>query len=213
VAGHAADPLSRSNWTATGKMLAYALTFGRLVLAGAFAACVAAAGAGTIAPRWAVVLVALAVAVELTDLFDGIAARRAGKASRLGGLLDPLCDSLARLTMYFSAALAGWVTVAVPLMMVGRDLVVAYVRTVRAHVGGPTSARRSGKTKAIIQGLGIIALVLLASTEANWASAGRWVVAGSVLAVTLLSMIDYVWAGWGSVVDLYRMDISPRREA
>ena len=194
-------------------MLAYVLTFGRLALAGAFAACVAVAGAGVIAPPWAAVLVALAVAVELTDFFDGIAARRAGKAGRLGGLLDPLCDSLARLTMYFAAALAGWVTIAVPLMMVARDLVVAYVRTVRAHVGGPTSARRSGKTKAIVQGLGIIALVLLASTEANWAPAGRWVVAGSVLAITFLSMIDYVRAGWGSVADLYRMDISPRREA
>ena len=195
-------------------MLAYVLTFGRLVLAGAFAVCVAAAaGAGAITAAWAAVLVALAVAVELTDFFDGIVARRAGRVSRLGGLLDPLCDSLARLTMYFSAALAGWVTVGVPLLMVGRDLVVAYVRTVQAHVGGPTSARRSGKTKAIIQGLGIIALVLLASTEANWAAVARWAVAGSVLTITVLSMIDYLRAGWGSVADLYRKDTPGREEA
>lgn len=131
-------------------MLAYMLTLGRLVLGAAFAACAAgawrSAGAGALPPGWTAGLLVVACAAELTDLLDGIVVRRGGTAGRLGGLLDPLCDSLSRLTMYFAAALAGWVTLAVPLVIVGRDLVVAYVRTVRAWPAArppPAAAERS----------------------------------------------------------------------
>ena len=186
-------------------MLAHALTLGRLLLGAGFAACVAAFGDSPTTAE-AVGLLLLAVGVELSDLLDGPIARRAGTASRLGGLLDPLCDSLARLTMYFAAALAGWVTLAVPLAMTGRDLMVAYVRTVRAHVGGETSARRSGKLKAIIQGAGIVAIVVLARAEGAWVPAARCVVAAGVLAATGWSLVDYVRGGWPAVLRLYRGD-------
>ena len=195
-------------------MLAYMLTLGRLVLGAAFAACAAgawrSAGAGALPPGWTAGLLVVACAAELTDLLDGIVARRGGTAGRLGGLLDPLCDSLSRLTMYFAAALAGWVTLAVPLVIVGRDLVVAYVRTVRALAGGQTSARSSGKIKAIVQGVGLIAIVCLAADRtAEWAAAGRTAVAACVIAVTLWSLIDYLRAGWGAVARLYRSPQNP----
>ena len=192
-------------------MLAYALTLGRLVLAAGFAVCAfgawRAAGGGPVAAGWTAVLLVVVAAAELTDLLDGIAARRRGTAGRLGGLVDPLCDSLSRLTMYFAAALAGWVTLAVPLVMVGRDLVVAYVRTVRALAGGPTSARFSGKVKAIVQGAGLLGIVLLAAGgAAGWAAAGRTAVAVCVIAVTGWSFVDYVRAGWHAATRLYRSE-------
>jgi CDP-diacylglycerol--glycerol-3-phosphate 3-phosphatidyltransferase len=185
-------------------MLAYALTLGRLLLAAGFAACVAALGGAAGGAGATALLLVLALGVEASDLLDGPVARRAGTASRLGGLLDPLCDSISRLTMYFAAALAGWVTLAVPLAMTGRDLVVAYVRTVRAHVGGSTSARSSGKLKAIIQGAGIMAIVLLAPAAGRWAGPARLAVAAAVLAATGWSLIDYLRDGWPAVVQLYR---------
>ncbi len=190
-------------------MVAYVLTLGRLALAAGFAICSAgawrAAGGGPVPPGWTMTLLVFAGMAELTDLLDGIVARRGGTASRLGGLLDPLCDSLSRLTMYFSAALAGWISVAVPLAMVGRDLVVAYVRTIRALTGGPTAARSSGKIKAIVQGGGVIAIVALASVgRAGWVPLARVTVAACVIAVTGWSLIDYVRAGWPAAARLYR---------
>ena len=120
-------------------MLAYLLTFARLPLAGAFAAIVAVLAGGSPVPvGWAIVLFVIAGCEELTDLLDGLVARRTGTASQLGGLLDPLADSLARLTMYFAMALAGWITIAVPLVMTARDIVVAYTRIVQALTGGKT---------------------------------------------------------------------------
>ncbi len=195
-------------------MLAYVLTLGRLVLAAGFAVCVGAAAESAvttaIASGYVIALLALAGGVELTDLLDGPAARRSGRASRLGGLLDPLCDSISRLTMYYAAALAGWVLLAVPLVMTGRDLIVAYVRTVRAHTGEPTTARASGKAKAVVQGAGILAVVLLAPAgQAGWARAARTAVAAAVIAATAWSLIDYVRGGWSGVVKLYRSRAGP----
>jgi len=80
-------------------MLAYLLTFARLPLAGAFAVIVAVqAGRPGVPAGWAIVLFGIAGCEELTDYLDGLVARKTGAASPLGGLLDPLADSLARLT-------------------------------------------------------------------------------------------------------------------
>ncbi|MCY2930900.1 MAG: CDP-alcohol phosphatidyltransferase family protein [Planctomycetota bacterium] len=186
-------------------MLAYVLTFGRIVLAGAFATCLAGfAGAGPLTGAAAGVLLALAAAEELTDIFDGMAARHAGTVTPLGGILDPLVDSLARLTIYFSLALAGWVSLAVPFVMAGRDIVVAYARIACAAAGVSTSARTSGKIKAVVQGAGILALILLASGAPREAASGpggggRTGVEVVLIAVTVWSLVDYVRAAWPAV--------------
>lgn len=194
---------------AAGKMpamLASVLTWSRLPLAAAFAAATAWAAARTGPARldwpWAALLLALAALIELTDMLDGYVARRRGTANLLGGLADPLCDSLSRLTVYFAVALAGWLPLAVPLVMVVRDIVVAYVRIVHAHAGGRTSARLSGKLKAIVQGAGILAVVVLAAVGASWAEPARTAVGLGVIAVTLWSLYDYARSGLASVAAL-----------
>jgi CDP-diacylglycerol--glycerol-3-phosphate 3-phosphatidyltransferase len=185
-------------------MLAYLLTFARLPLAGAFAVVVAVqAGRPGVPAGWAIVLFAIAGCEELTDLLDGMVARKTGTASPLGGLLDPLADSLARLTMYFAMALTGWITIAVPLVMTARDIIVAYTRIVQALTGGKTSARASGKFKAVVQGAGIFAIVGLAAGRA-WLGDEldpilRAAVAAAIIAATSWSMLDYVRGAAGGI--------------
>ena len=203
-------------------MFAYVLTLGRLVLAAGFAlalayyctgsAAASGSSAGHLPLGWMLTLLALAGLAELTDMLDGVAARRFGTVSRLGGLLDPLCDSLCRLTMYYAIALAGWLALAVPLVMTARDLVVAYVRTAVAHAGGGTAARWSGKAKAIVQGLAILVVIvsrgtplgpgLLVQAIANCAG-------GAVIAVTLWSLFDYLRSGWPAIMAMKNDGRSP----
>jgi CDP-diacylglycerol--glycerol-3-phosphate 3-phosphatidyltransferase len=145
---------------------------------------------------WAALLIAIALVEEATDVFDGWLARKTGTASELGGILDPLCDSLARLAMYFGLGLLGFVSIAVPLVMTGRDVIVAYVRIFSALTGGKTSARASGKIKAIVRGAAAPLLVLIAWAKPLLSPDGHrlWLVgiAGVVIAVTLWSLLDYV---------------------
>ena len=178
-------------------MLAFLITFARLPLAGAFAVIVAVlAGRPSVPAAWAIALFGVAACEELSDILDGMVARKTGTASRLGGLLDPLADSLARLTMYFAMALAGWITIAVPLAMTARDIVVAYTRIVQALTGGKTSARTSGKLKAFVQGAGIFAIVGFAAGQArldpNLVQVIRAGIAALIIAVTSWSLLDYI---------------------
>jgi len=190
-------------------MLAYVLTLGRLVLAAGFALSVAlASDGGRISTTAATALLALAIVEELTDIFDGWAARRFGTVSRLGGILDPLVDSLSRATIYFAMAWAGWISPVVPLVMVARDIIVAYTRIANATIGAATSARLSGKLKAIIQGGGIPAVIVLASPWAAGVLAGgtienlRLASAGILVAITVWSLVDYVAAAWPAIKEM-----------
>ncbi len=187
-------------------MVAYVLTLGRLLLAACFAVCLALLAAdGHVSTVAAIALLALALIEELTDIFDGWAARHFGTVSRLGGILDPLVDSLARATIYFAMAMVGWIAWAVPLVMVGRDIVVAYARIANATVGAATSARLSGKLKAIVQGGGIPVIIVLAMPVTLDAVGGetlemlRLVAAGILIVVTLWSLIDYLIGAWPAV--------------
>ncbi len=178
-------------------MLAHWITASRLLLSGAFATGLAlfCLNGPCLPLTWPVGLVlgALAFTEEMTDLADGWIARRRGTASTLGGVFDPLSDSLSRLTIYFAMALAGWISLAVPLVMTGRDILVAYTRIANALTGGQTSARFSGKAKAIVQGGGIAAILLLALLAGEpWVPGARTSAAGLVIAVTLWSAWDYL---------------------
>ena len=180
-------------------MLAYVLTLSRLVLAGGFAAWVCAIGpTGKLTLVPGLGLCVLAIAAELTDIFDGVAARASGTASEFGGILDPLVDSLGRLAIYFALAYARWVTWAVPLVMTARDIIVAYTRVVNAMTDNKTSARLSGKIKAVIQGGGVPVLVALewmrVAVDPLWSA--RLLAFGTALlvGVTLWSLGDYVAA-------------------
>ncbi|MDP6046111.1 MAG: CDP-alcohol phosphatidyltransferase family protein, partial [Phycisphaerae bacterium] len=132
----------------------------------------------------------------------GWAARRFGTVSRFGGILDPLVDSLSRSAIYFSMAWAGWITPVVPLVMVARDIIVAYTRIANATVGAATSARFSGKFKAIIQGGGIPVIIVLAMPAIGGVFATatvetlRLAVTGVLIVVTVWSLIDYIIGGW-----------------
>jgi len=187
-------------------MLAYVLTIGRLVLAAIFAALVALlTDGGHLSTQIGAVLIALAIVAELTDIFDGWAARRFGTVSRLGGILDPLVDSLSRSAIYFTMALAGWITLAVPLVMITRDIIVAYTRIANASEGAATSARFSGKFKAIIQGGGIPVVIALAMAPVIGAigcesiETLRIIAACILIVVTVWSMIDYIVGAWPAI--------------
>lgn len=106
------------------------------------------------------VLIALTAFSELSDLFDGLLARKRNQVTELGKLLDPLADSIFRLSV-FLAFTQGFVKL--PLLLVAvffyRDSLISTLRTICALRGVALAARLSGKVKAVIQG--VIAFFIL----------------------------------------------------
>ncbi len=108
------------------------------------------------------ILLGLLVLCELTDVFDGYAARKSGEVTELGKILDPMADSIVRSSMLITFT-QGIVQLPVILVLVFiyRDSMISTLRTVCALKGTALAARTSGKIKAVIQAVVIFLIVIL----------------------------------------------------
>lgn len=93
--------------------------------------------------------VILLAGIELSDLFDGILARRFKLVSELGATLDPFSDSISRIMVYSGLAFSGLCYAYVPLIMAIRDVTVSYSRILLVSKSKTASAKRSGKSRRL----------------------------------------------------------------
>lgn len=114
------------------------------------------------------ILLALAGISELSDLFDGALARRLNKVTELGKLLDPMADSIFRLSVLL--AFTGGV-IQLPLLLVSvffyRDTIISTLRAICALRGVALAARFSGKVKAVVQAV-VCFVILLFMIPYGW---------------------------------------------
>ncbi len=130
---------------------------------------------------------------ELTDLFDGMMARKYDLTSDFGKFFDPYTDSIARLIMFFALAQVGLVPLWLPAFMALRDVSVSYIRLFAMKSNVVMSSRMSGKVKAWAQAVGFFLLLfigLLGRFELDVAFLVPYV-ALIILLITLWSLIDY----------------------
>src|ERR1700730_13674636 len=131
----------------------------------------------------------LALAIFLiaaaTDLLDGYLARRLGQVTTIGTLLDPIADKLlissALIALVQVHAVPGWLVI----LLVGREFAVTGLRSIAAAEGYTIQASDLGKTKTVLQVIGICFL-LLSMRHPALSNAANWTMAGVVL-VSLLS--------------------------
>jgi CDP-diacylglycerol--glycerol-3-phosphate 3-phosphatidyltransferase len=174
-----------------------ALTIGRLVLAPVFFGLYMAARSGSVALVAA--LGAVFVLIEASDLLDGHLARTLKQESEAGKVLDPLADSVSRLTYFICFAGSGFLPLWVLLILVYRDVGVSYVRVLASRRSVMLAARVSGKVKAWVYGVsGGGGIVVFAMQSLGWAAGAReavgvlvfWLFVASA-AVALWSLADY----------------------
>jgi CDP-diacylglycerol--glycerol-3-phosphate 3-phosphatidyltransferase len=166
------------------------LTYSRLVL-GPLAFGLIAWGAGNRLLLWAALIVT--VLGDLTDLFDGILARRHGGGTDVGKVADPFTDSVFRLSVYLGLTMIGQFPAWGFLLLVMRDSSNAFLRQVSALRGTALAARWSGKIKAWVQGVG--AYVLIADAAYGFLPRWFWMAGTAFVALyTALSGVDYLWA-------------------
>ena len=149
---------------------------------------------------WATSLFGVAMA---TDWFDGRIARRTGRSSALGSLLDPIADKLLVLTVMIVLVgrdvFPAWMVAAI----VARELLISGLRLAALERGVVLQARDLGRlktwTQAVAAGLGG-----LAAAGAFDDSIAQWGL-GVALALTWISGLDYARLAPG----LLRGDPSP----
>ena len=99
---------------------------------------------------------------ELSDAFDGYIARKYNEVTDLGKILDPMADSIYRISVFLTFTLP---PIQIPMILIFiilyRDSVISTLRTICALKGFALAARPSGKLKAVIQACSAFAIILL----------------------------------------------------
>jgi CDP-diacylglycerol--glycerol-3-phosphate 3-phosphatidyltransferase len=127
--------------------LADKLTASRLALAPVFFVayrwCVHLGAVPYIAILWALFLL-----IEISDLLDGLAARRHGTVSDFGKLFDPYADVFARITYFICFALDGIMPAWFLVVILYREFSINFIRMLLAQRGIAMGARMGGKLKS-----------------------------------------------------------------
>ena len=143
-------------------------------------------------------LIAAAVfaVASLTDWLDGYLARKLDQATELGAFLDPVADKLLVVVVSL-VLLATYPVLLLPIaVIVVRELVISALREWTAARGKRVTVAFSGKLKATIQMLAIIALLTLENGEPRplWLLGAGLIYLSAIIA--LWSMAQYFHRAW-----------------
>ena len=140
---------------------------------------------------------------ELSDAVDGYLARKYDQVTDLGKVLDPMADSIARISVFLTFTLEPVkLSMLLVFIFLYRDSVVSTLRTICALKGYALAARTSGKIKAVIQAIAaFIVLALMIPYSLGYISADTLHAYGTIIVsiaalYTLYSGVDYISANW-----------------
>jgi CDP-diacylglycerol--glycerol-3-phosphate 3-phosphatidyltransferase len=137
------------------------------------------------------------LAAALTDLLDGYLARRWKQVTTVGTLLDPVADKLlisaALISLVQIRLLPGWLVV----LIISREFAVSGLRSIAATEGFTIKASELGKSKMMLQVLGITLVMLSIRWPAiqPYAMFAMW----AVVVFGLASAIQYFANFWKKV--------------
>ena len=123
--------------------------------------------------RYGLALVIFAIS-GISDLIDGLVARKFGQKTKLGALLDPMADKLLLSTSFILLTLpASQLTVPIPLwltvMVFGRDIIIIVSAVAVALITGFTNFDPTiyGKGSTLVQIVTVLSVLLVNHLEAD----------------------------------------------
>jgi len=133
---------------------------------------------------------AVFLVAALSDIADGVLARRTQQTSTMGALLDPIADKLlisaAFICLVELGAVASWMVI----IIVGREIAVTGFRAIASSKGIHISSSAFGKIKMWCESITIILLILGKENLGSFSiltQIGLWI----VLSVVLFSAAEY----------------------
>ena len=128
----------------------------------------------------------LFVAASLTDLFDGIIARRRKLVTEFGKLMDPLAAKVLICSAFIAFIELEWMPAWMVIVIVARELAITGLRLLAASKNIVLAAERQGKNKTISQITAAVAL-LVTHSHADWGIVGQ---------LFAFEIAGHAWAWW-----------------
>jgi len=147
-----------------------------------------------------IILWLLFIYMELSDLFDGIAARATNTVSDLGKVFDPFADVISRMTYFLCFTKTGIMPVFIFAIIMYREFIILFIRILAMKKGFAMGARAGGKLKAWSYALaGIFGLLYISVIRTNFfiAYSDQILCAAKIFFIlsavaALLSLADYL---------------------
>ena len=153
-------------------------------------------GAGwTIPVLWLIFIVS-----EITDLLDGIAARKLNEISDFGKLLDPFADTIMQITCFLCFVIDDIFPAILFLLVIYRELGILFVRNLMLKKGVTLAARLGGKIKTVAYIVAESAALLAVTIQrlSIFESLFRYFRTGAIIIflisviISVVSFIDYL---------------------
>jgi CDP-diacylglycerol--glycerol-3-phosphate 3-phosphatidyltransferase len=140
---------------------------------------------------WTVpVLWGLFVCSEITDMLDGMIARKRGETSDFGKFFDPFADTLVQVTYFFCFVIDGILPAILFLAVLYREFSILFIRNLMLRQGVSMGARISGKIKTVTYIMaGAFALSASTTTRLGMNNTCYRILCGISVAVFLVSVI------------------------
>jgi len=136
---------------------------------------------------------AVFILAALTDSLDGYIARKHNQVTKLGKLMDPVADKLLITAALISLVQMGKLSAWIAMVIIAREFVVTGLRGVAASEGKVIAASIWGKLKTISQIVAIVAIMLNNFPFKNWNIPFDVIAIWVAVAMTLFSMVDYLY--------------------
>jgi len=145
------------------------------------------------------VLWGISIVSEITDYFDGLAARKLNLTSDFGKLLDPFADTLTQVTFFLCFIIdgtfpGGIFPVILFLLVVYREFAIMFLRNLMAKKGIAMGARMGGKVKTVAYIISAAIALLTSSLERLelFKSILPYIKIGALIAFTISVIISIV---------------------
>ncbi len=158
-------------------------------------------------------LIILLLISELSDFFDGFLARKFNLVTDLGKILDPMADSLVRLTVLLSFT-QGIIQLPIVLLFffLYRDAMVSTLRILCALNGFALAARKTGKVNTVMQAVAVFVILILMMPYSRGMMSLHMLQQISLIIIsitavyTLYSGIEYIYVNRNYIMKSWKED-------
>ena len=133
------------------------------------------------------------VAASITDMFDGMIARKKNLITNFGKIMDPLADKVLVYSAFCLFIENGTIKAWMLVVILAREFAIAGMRAVSAAEGKVLAAGLSGKVKTVLQMIAVPVIILgQALPQYPWIQSSGLFCFYAALLMTLYSGYEYI---------------------
>lgn len=137
--------------------------------------------------KW--IALAVFIVASLTDLLDGKIARKYDLVTNFGKFMDPLADKLLVCSALICLVALGRIPAWIVIVIIAREFIISGFRLIASDNGVVIAASYWGKFKTTFQMVMICLMIADITALALLTNVVMW----AALALTVISLADYLW--------------------